>query len=68
MANSLRAKIKKLHHDGKISAEECVELLEKLDGHDGKLTFNAFYEGYRKGWGEAVFSVLRPVEVNADDK
>ena len=55
MANSLRAKIKKLHHDGKISAEECVELLEKLEGHDKELAFDKFNEGYRKGWGEAMF-------------
>ena len=44
MANSLRAKIKKLHHDGKISAEECVELLEKLDGHDKEV----YKERYKK--------------------
>ena len=34
MANSLTAKIKKLHHDGKISDKEYKSLLRKLEGHD----------------------------------
>ena len=40
MANSLRAKIKKLKHDGNITDAECQELLNKLDGHD-KAIINA---------------------------
>ena len=34
MANSLRAKIKKLNHDGFITDKDCEVLLKKLDGHD----------------------------------
>jgi len=37
MANSLRAKIKKLKHDGKIDAKEYDDLITKLDGHDKAL-------------------------------
>ena len=37
MANSLRAKLKKLKHDGNITEEDYQELLKKLDGHDKKL-------------------------------
>lgn len=40
MANSLRAKINKLKHDGCITDAECQELLNKLDGHD-KAIINA---------------------------
>lgn len=34
MANSLRAKLKKLNYEGKITDEELNELLDKLDGHN----------------------------------
>jgi hypothetical protein len=34
MANSLRAKIKKLRHNGNITVAEYHELIKKLDGHD----------------------------------
>ena len=34
MANSLRAKLKKLKHDNKIDETDYKELLKKLDGHD----------------------------------
>lgn len=37
MANSLRVKLKKLRHDGKISEQELQTLLNKLDGHDKQL-------------------------------
>ena len=37
MANSLKAKIKKLLHDNKITEEEYEELISKLDGHDVKI-------------------------------
>jgi len=37
MANSLRVKLKKLSHDGKISQTELDELLNKLDGHDKQI-------------------------------
>lgn len=37
MANSLRAKISKLRHDGNITNEEYQELISKLDGHDKQI-------------------------------
>ena len=41
MANSLRAKISKLRHDGNISDSEYQELIKKLDGHDAKVREDA---------------------------
>lgn len=37
MANSLRVKLKKLCHDGKIEQSELDVLLSKLDGHDQQI-------------------------------
>lgn len=37
MANSLRAKISKLRHDGNISDSEYQELIKKLDGHNKQI-------------------------------
>lgn len=34
MANSLRAKLSKLRHDGNITNAEYDELIKKLNGHD----------------------------------
>ena len=34
MANSLRAKLSKLRHDGNITDAEYQKLIAKLDGHD----------------------------------
>lgn len=34
MANSLKAKIQKLQYEGRISTEECEDILKKIDGHD----------------------------------
>ena len=44
MANSLRAKIKKLKHDGHIDSAICEDLLLKLDGHDRELRAKAIEE------------------------
>lgn len=44
MANSLRAKIKKLKHDGHIDSSICEDLLLKLDGHDRELRAKAIDE------------------------
>lgn len=44
MANSLRAKISKLRHDGNITEGEYQELIKKLDGHDAKVRAEAFNE------------------------
>ena len=37
MANSLRAKLRKLKHDGYLTDTQCQELVNKLDGHDREL-------------------------------
>lgn len=52
MPKSLKVIIKKLAHDGKISAEECVELLEKLEGHDKYIRSRAYAQGKRDGYYE----------------
>lgn len=44
MANSLRAKISKLRHDGNITDAEYQELIKKLDGHDAKVRADAIDE------------------------
>mgnify|MGYP003292815259 CR=1 FL=1 len=44
MANSLRAKISKLRHDGNISDAEYQELIKKLDGHDKQIRAEAIEE------------------------
>ena len=44
MANSLRAKISKLRHDGKISDSEYQELIKKLYGHDKQTRADAIDE------------------------
>ena len=42
MPNSLRSKLKKLWHKGRISEEEYKELINKLAGHDHELLEGAF--------------------------
>ena len=37
MANSLRAKLSKLRHDGNITDAEYQKLIAKLDGHDKEI-------------------------------
>lgn len=44
MANSLRAKITKLRHDRKITEEEYVDIISKLDGHDMQIRQDAIEE------------------------
>lgn len=41
MANSLRAKLSKLRHDGKITDNEYQKLIKKLDGHDKQIRADA---------------------------
>lgn len=50
MANSLRAKIKKLLHDGKISQSDFDDLIKKLDGHDKILIDKWYSAGYDCGY------------------
>lgn len=45
MANSLRAKLSKLRHDGNITDAEYQELIKKLDGHDMEI----YALGYNQG-------------------
>ena len=44
MANSLRAKLSKLRHDGHITDAEYKEFIKKLDGHDRELRNKAIDE------------------------
>lgn len=41
MANSLRAKLSKLRHDGNITDAEYQALIKKLDGHDAEIRAKA---------------------------
>ena len=59
MANSLRAKLKKLNYEGKITDEELTELLEKLDGHDQHI-YNSFANAQR----EKLLKVFRQIPLN----
>ena len=45
MANSLRAKLSKLRHDGNITDAEYQKLIKKLDGHDAEI----YARGYNQG-------------------
>lgn len=44
MANSLRAKLSKLRHDGNITDIEYQALIKKLDGHDAEIRAKAIDE------------------------
>lgn len=72
MANSLRAKISKLRHDGKISDSEYQELIKKLDGHDAKVRedfkeekcdkcdyFISVEEAYKQGRADAIEECIK---------
>lgn len=48
MANSLRAKLSKLRHDGNITDTEYQALIKKLDGHDTENRAKAIDEFYNK--------------------
>lgn len=44
MANSLRAKLSKLRHDGHITDAEYQAFIKKMDGHDRGIRANAIDE------------------------
>ena len=44
MANSLRAKLSKLRHDGNITDAEYQAFIKKMDGHDAKIREKAIDE------------------------
>lgn len=44
MANSLRAKLSKLRHDGNITDAKYQKLIAKLDGHDKEIRNNTIDE------------------------
>ena len=46
MAKSLRAKLKKLNFEGKITDKELNELLTKLEGHDKEIT-TRYFDAYQ---------------------
>ena len=50
MPNSLKCKLKKLRHKGKISEEEFNELIDKLNGHDARLMERQYNAGYELGY------------------
>ncbi len=52
MANSLRAKISKLRHDGNITDAEYCEVIAKLDGHDKEIR-NKAIDTFTEKLGEA---------------
>ena len=49
MPNSLKTKFKKLAHKGKITEDECQELITKLEGHDEEKYKEGYEDGYEKG-------------------
>ncbi len=55
MANSLRAKLSKLRHDGHITSEEYQELIKKLDGHDRELRAKAIDEFAEALYNKSTF-------------
>jgi len=59
MANSLRAKLSKLRHDGNITDDEYKKLVAKLDGHDKEIRAKAIDEFAEK--------LLEEVEANPVD-
>ena len=48
MANSLRAKLSKLRHDGHITEIEYQAFVKKMDGHDREIRNKAVDECYMK--------------------
>lgn len=48
MANSLRAKLSKLRHDGHITDAEYQAFIKKLDGHDREIRAKAIDEFVEK--------------------
>ena len=44
MANSLRAKLSKLRHDGHITDAEYQAFIKKLDGHDAEIRNKAILD------------------------
>lgn len=47
MANSLKAKLKKLRYQRRITEEEYKELIKKLDGHDKRLIMRVMTEDFK---------------------
>ena len=54
MANSLRAKISKLRHDGNLTEAEYKEIIRKLDGHDREFR-NKIIDEFAEGMKELVY-------------
>jgi hypothetical protein len=64
MANSLRAKLSKLRHDGHITDNEYQAFLKKIDGHDREIynkaidDFLTHCKGNRNGEGDCFTCVF----------
>ena len=60
MANSLRAKLSKLRHDGHITDAEYQAFIKKLDGHDREIRNKAIDEFAEKLYNKSTD--LRDIE------
>ena len=57
MANSFRAKLKKLHYKGNITTDEYNKIIHKLDGHDREIRNDAIDD-----FAEAVKTAVTEME------
>lgn len=55
MANSLRAKLSKLRHDGHITEAEYQAFIKKMDGHDREV----YNKGYEEGKSRQLFAEIK---------
>lgn len=60
MPMSLKAKLKKLQHKGKITNVEYEELIQKLEGHDKAL--------YNRGYADGSLSVTTEIRAHVIDE
>ena len=77
MANSLRAKLSKLRHDGHITDAEYQELIKKLDGHDAEIYNRGYNQGTidraeevtkarEQGYAKAIDEVIMQLEAEVE--
>lgn len=59
MANSLRAKLSKLRHDGHITDAEYQAFIKKLDGHDRVIYDKGYSKGYAEGKSRQLFAEIK---------
>jgi hypothetical protein len=66
MANSLRAKLSKLRHDGNITDAEYQELIKKLDGHDAEIRVKVIDEFAERLKDSLVHKYRHLLEIDTD--